>query len=97
MSVICVVKDLKSGLFMKPFAIQSIVDAEREFRQVAEGKHGPSMIQSYPEDFCLLKIGEFEEENGELFPCEAVIILKGTTILYEREKKGEPKNETKKQ
>lgn len=58
------VRDLKASAYMQPFFMQKIGQAMRAFGDTVQD--GKSVLGKHPEDFELFKIGEFDDESGEL-------------------------------
>lgn len=58
--------DSAAGLFLNPFVAPSIEVAIREFRKMVntEGNN----FNTFPEDFTLYHVGEFEPETGTINP-----------------------------
>jgi len=56
--IICVVKDTKLGMYLKPFAIEDSRQAVREFIGAVKGTYGKNQIQSNPEDYALILVGK---------------------------------------
>lgn len=65
---LCVVKDMKAGLFLQLTSQRSVADAIRSWETVAND--GESMITRFPNDFRLFYIADFNSETGVLTPLE---------------------------
>lgn len=64
------VLDSKVDAFLQPFFMQRDGAAVRCF---ADAVNDPSsMLHKHPRDFMLLRIGEFDDSTGRVFPCEHV-------------------------
>lgn len=88
--IICAVRDIKADGVMKPFAVESDASAEREFRQVASGASGVSVISQYPEDFELIRVGRFDREldGGTLVNEPNRVIITGLQAAKLQAQKG---------
>lgn len=83
--VVCVVQDIKAD-FGDPFVADNILVASRIFES---GVNTPgSLLCSYPEDFRLVQIGEYDTHTGELFSfavTDFVVVMNGTDIIQSKE------------
>jgi len=59
-----VIKDMKSGLFLRPSFSPSIADAMRNFEVLSN--EGDSMVSRFPADFRLFHLADFDAETGIL-------------------------------
>lgn len=74
------IQDLKSKTFNPPFYQKNTAEALRTFQKLCNDKN--SIINEYPEDFVLLKLGNFCDETGEIIPSQPSTI--GTASQYLR-------------
>lgn len=74
---LCSVRDSAAVTFAAPFVAVSQGFAIRMFRDAIARNDVENMMAKHPQDFELYVIGEFEEENGKLIPCEPVMIIRG--------------------
>jgi len=82
------VKDLKAGLYEKPFTGRSIPEAIRNIGQVAADKK--SMLNAYPKDFALYQLGSVDQETGRVsVPEEPVFITTVFEVMPDLEKENE--------
>lgn len=58
--------DSKAGAFLRPFFAQNTQVAERALSDAVNNPQ--ETVARHPEDFCLFKLGTFDEESGELVP-----------------------------
>ena len=82
--IIVTVQDLKSG-YADPFIIDNEQLAVRMFR-ASFSQHNTSIMAIYPEDFRLVKIGEFDSKSGLIEPLpetKFVILANGTDFKFE--------------
>lgn len=85
---ICVIKDVKANLYLKPFATVNKIEAERSFRAaISDNRAGP--LSDYPEDFNLYCLGSFDEDSGELKVEKEELIVQGQQIKNKKEKKND--------
>lgn len=61
---ICVIKDIKLGLFETPFTCRHVGEAIRDFETV--NKDPKNKYGLHPADYELWQIGTFNEETGEV-------------------------------
>lgn len=88
--VIVTVQDLKSG-YADPFIIDNEQLAVRMFR-ASFIDNDKNIMSIYPEDFRLVKIGEFDSKTGviEALPeTKFVILANGTDFVFERSINGD--------
>lgn len=65
--------DVKAQHFIQPFAETSTHAALRGFEvAVNEGK---STFSRFPDDFCLMELGDFDQTSGQITPATAPINL----------------------
>lgn len=58
------VYDRKTNLYDRPFTIRHLGEAIREWDVIRKDTN--TRIGKNPEDFCLRKIGEFDDDTGEI-------------------------------
>lgn len=58
------VKDMRAGHYLQPNVQKSVADALRSWETIANEKG--NMISSFPHDFRLLHLADFNSETGEL-------------------------------
>lgn len=83
--IIVTVQDLKSG-YADPFIIDNEQLAVRMFR-ASFIDNNKNIMSIYPEDFRLVKIGEFDSKTGVIEPLpetKQVILANGTDFISER-------------
>lgn len=74
------VRDLKSKMYDIPFFAHSDLFAERRFRIDVTGERSKdSMIGTFPEDFELHALGEFETTSGK-FETKIKTLVKGSEV-----------------
>lgn len=56
------IRDSKAGFYGKPFFSHTHGEAERSFRQLA--KDPASQLSSFPDDFDLFHLGEYDDSTG---------------------------------
>lgn len=71
--------DSKAASFAQPFFSPTIVTAQRAFTGAC--KETTSMLNQYPEDFCLFHLGEFDDQTGLFAPLVAPVNL-GLARIY---------------
>ena len=82
--IVVTVQDMKSG-YADPFIIDNEQLAIRMFRASFIGNNS-NIMSIYPEDFRLVKIGEFDSKTGVLEPLpetKFVILANGTDFKFE--------------
>jgi len=62
------IRDLKSEVFNTPFFQKTHGEAERNFRTLVNDPK--STIASFPEDYDLFYIGDYEDNTGTLLPLQ---------------------------
>lgn len=79
------VRDVKAKIHMRLHNFQSEEVAKRAFMQ-AVSKHGDPMAD-YPDDYVLYKVGEWDDSNGIITPCDPVRIIGGLEALSEQQRR----------
>jgi hypothetical protein len=69
--------DKKAGVCWQPFFVEHEIQAKRQFARLVSDDD--SHVKTYPEDFRMLKLGEFDQETGEVTG-EIEIDLEATDI-----------------
>lgn len=78
--VVCLLRDEVAHTFGSPVTFDSIDVAVRCFgdllsdRDTLPGKH--------PADFSLYKIADYDDVAGDLFPCDRVVISRGSDFNF---------------
>lgn len=62
------IRDTKGECYSPPFYKVTAGEAERDFRSMAADEK--TMISTYPEDFDLFYVGEFDDETGKFVPLD---------------------------
>jgi len=72
--------DLKANFYLNPFPESSSINALRGFElAVNEGK---STVSKFPDDFCLMELGDFDTLTGAITPYTSPLNLgSGRTVL----------------
>lgn len=80
---ICALFDENGKVFHRPFSVESEAQAIREFKSVVNEQNPNNILNQYPEEFSLYKLGEFEQENGEckLVPTEQKVLSRGSELV----------------
>lgn len=84
--IIVTVQDIKSG-YADPFIIDNEQLAIRMFRASFIDNNNKNIMSIYPEDFRLVKIGEYDSKTGLIDSLPAtkfVILANGTDFISER-------------
>lgn len=76
------IRDAKAESYLSPFTFRNDGEAIRAFGDIVE-KPGTT-LHDHPEDYFLVRIGEFDIENGVITPCALVSLAAGLDF-----KKGE--------
>ncbi len=80
--LIFAVYDAKAEFFSKPVFHRAQGEALRAFEDEVESKE--SLLGQHPGDFTLYWIGEYNQENGELYSQEPVSFGTGLQYLTQR-------------
>ena len=75
--------DEKLEAYNRPFFLISDGVAIRAFQDEINNKE--SELSKHPEDYDLYKIGEYNEETGNITPNEPVLIGTGKALVYREE------------
>jgi len=76
--------DKATNAYMRPFFMQSDGQALRGFTD--ESVRADSEIAKHPEDYSLFRIGSFDDNKGELEPCEPKCIGRAHELAAESRK-----------
>lgn len=77
------VRDEKAVCSYEPQIFKTQVDAIRFFDQAIQNKN--TMINKYPDDFTLYKIGTFDERTGVIVDAKVEKIVTATEIIRMKE------------
>lgn len=66
------IKDAKTNTYGVPFFTHNDGTAERSFTQAANDPN--TTIHQFPQDYALYRVGEFDDESGEIKPEKPVFI-----------------------
>lgn len=73
--ILVAIKDVKSVSYGKPNTSVNVDVAVRDCRSLVNDHD--TLVSSYPEDFELFKVGEYDEKTGAIVPClEFIVNLK---------------------
>lgn len=67
--------DTATGAYMRPFFAQADGAALREFTDIAT--NAEHFIGQHPEDYSLMKLGMFDDNNGKLYPETPICLRTG--------------------
>lgn len=73
------VRDLKANYFLPPFTMRNSEEAIRAFSDLV-AKPG-STIHDHPEDFVLVRLGEFDTLTGDTTIEQSINLAKGTDYV----------------
>lgn len=76
--------DRKSQAFIRPFFVQNVAVARRAIFESRMDKN--SEIAKYPFDYELWEIGEFDDQQGEIIPANAISHGLVSVIMSEENK-----------
>lgn len=62
--IVCAVFDKMTGAFMQPFFTRTNYEAVRNFKDAVTD--GSTVFNKHPEDYCLFKLAEFDDNTGTL-------------------------------
>lgn len=81
MKPIYAVKDLAVQAFGNPFIVRAKGEAIRSFQDEANKKDGQSAIAQHPEDYELYHVGDWNDQTGELLPCEPYLVARAKDLI----------------
>jgi len=76
------VRDAKAEAYMQPFFGRSKGEAIRAIQTEVNSGKQDNMLASYPEDFNLFYIGEFNEQTGEIILPEGGAVNLGNAANF---------------
>lgn len=82
------VQDLKTGVFMKPFMDMHIGSALRSWEAACNDKASP--FCTFPSDFVLFEVGEFDDLQGILTSFDVPRRLSTAIEMLKRPEGGDP-------
>jgi len=68
------IRDKKANDFGTPMAMPTDAHAVRAFQQEVNRADTGNMLNQYPEDFAIYKIGTFDSYNGDIAPCKIMLL-----------------------
>lgn len=84
------VYDKKLMQFMGLYLVATLSVAVRQF---GDSMQKDEVVRAHPEDFSLMKVGDFVEETGEIIPCTPSLVVEAEK-LFPRPKDIELSHET---
>lgn len=84
------IRDEKAGCSYEPQIFKTEVDAIRFFDQAIQNKN--TMINKYPDDFTLYKIGVYDERAGAITDVKVEKVVTAAEIIRMKEAVNENKN-----
>lgn len=76
------IRDTKTEAFQAPWTSQNNNTAMRTFSDIA--KNPESMVNRHPQDYCLVKVGVWNDETGQPTPGSHVTLAYGTDFNAEQ-------------
>lgn len=80
--ILCSVLDMKGLFYSAPFASINENTAARDFAAAVSDKD--SQIGKFPEDFRLMKVGEFDDNTGRITNIDPVFLVDGIAFVEEK-------------
>lgn len=74
------VRDIVANVFGNPVFVNSVGGAIRSFGDEVNKKDG-NPFALHPEDYELVKIGEFDPVSGEIFPAPKEALITGKMLI----------------
>lgn len=78
--VVCLLRDEVATTFGTPITFDSVDFAVRSFGDLLSD--GATLPGKHPADFSLYKIAEYDEVSGDLYPCDRVVISRGSDFNF---------------
>lgn len=78
------VKDNKVGVFCSPFNHVNDAEAIRDLTTVVNLEKGDSKLSTYPEDFDLYYIGEFDTDTGKMIQEEIEYVVNAFAVKKQK-------------
>jgi hypothetical protein len=77
--ILCTIKDQQSNSYQNLFSMQNEIEAKRQFINIISG--GGSMIADFPEDFAMVKLGDYEPVDRSAKIHEERVLLTGSQVV----------------
>ena len=84
-TIICAVYDKATAAYMRPFTMQSVGQAMRQFSDELENEQSP--IAQHPEDYSLFQLATFTDHDGNIEPNEPKCLARAHEIKAQKETK----------
>ncbi|AXH78052.1 MAG: nonstructural protein [Microviridae sp.] len=81
MKPIYAVKDLAVQVFGTPFFVRAKGEAIRSFQDEANNTSSDSAIAKHPEDYELYILGHYDEQTGQITPCDIELVARAKDLL----------------
>lgn len=81
MKPIYAVKDLATQAFGNPFTTRAQGEAMRSFIDEANNDPQKSAIAQHPEDYELYKLGEYDDDTGQITAMEPELIARAKDLI----------------
>lgn len=75
--------DKKMGVYGSIKDFSSVVDMSREFEMFVKNMDGKYYMSNHLDEYAVYKIGEFDNETGEIVKCEPVVMLELVSLKGE--------------
>jgi len=73
------IKDIKTGIYDRPFFNANDIVAARQFRQAVNDP--ATMLSKYPQDFELWNIGEIDDDGGKITQTEKKVVCSALSVV----------------
>lgn len=84
MRPIYAVKDLATQAFGNPFVTKAQGEALRSFMDEVNADPAQSQIAKHPEDYELYKLGDYDDENGQINAIEPQLVSRAKDLITQR-------------
>lgn len=81
MKVVVAVYDKKAMFYQGIYVCENEIDAIRQFEMTVQNSQS-GLLHNYPDDFCLMRIGSFDERNGKFEQAEYNTNIKEASACF---------------
>lgn len=75
---LCAVRDGALNAFASIMTFQTVAQGVRSFAD--EVKRAESLMHAHPEDYELWRLGQYDEDTGEIHPCRPEMIVRAKDV-----------------
>lgn len=76
---LCAVRDSALAAFASVMTFQTVAAGVRSFRDEVQRAESP--MHAHPEDYELWRLGQYDEDTGEITPCRPEMVVRAKDLM----------------